>query len=115
MAFIKLKELRNDVVSVIWLFFSLALALSLYSYNAKDPSWNSLGQSLRPTNWCGFFGSFSSDFLYQFFGMSSWVFVVFLFVMSYRVLIDEEKKQRAKKQIWLILLLISCAALCEIT
>ncbi len=110
----RLKQLRTDVVSVIWLSLSLFLGLSLYSYSPKDPSWNSLGQSQSPSNWCGYFGSFSADFLYQFFGMSSWVFVIFLFVMSYQVLQKEHSGNRIKKQVWLVLLLISSASLFEI-
>ena len=77
----RLKGLHTDIVAVLWLSLSLFLGLSLYSYTPKDPSWNSLGQSATPANWCGYFGSFSADFLYQFFGMGSWVFVVFLFLM----------------------------------
>lgn len=110
----RLRDLRNDIVSIIWLSLSLFLSLSLYSYNHTDPSWNSLGQKIRPSNWCGYFGSFSADFLYQFFGMSSWVFVIFLSVMSYKVLTKHNRGSRAKKQIWLILLLISSASLFEI-
>ncbi len=110
----RLKKLRTDVVSIIWLSLSLFLGFSLFSYSPKDPSWNSLGQSQSPSNWCGYFGSFSADFLYQFFGMSSWVFVVFLFVMSYQVLQKEHTGSRIKKQVWLVLLLISSAALFEI-
>lgn len=110
----RLKALRNDVVSLIWLSLSIFLGLSLYSYNPKDPSWNSLGQDLRPLNWCGYFGSFSADFLYQFFGMSSWVFAILLFVMSYRVLKKDSGGEKTKKQVWLVLLLISTASLLEI-
>ncbi len=110
----RLKQLRADVVSVLWLSLSLFLGLSLYSYSPKDPSWNSLGQSSGPSNWCGYFGSFSADFLYQFFGMSSWVFVFFLFVMSYQVLQKEHRGGRVKKQVWLVLLLISSASLFEL-
>ncbi len=110
----RFSDLRNDIVSIIWLFLSLALGLSLYSYNPNDPSWNSLGTQSGPKNWCGYFGSFSSDFLYQFFGMSSWVFVIFLFIMSYKVLQKKSEGQKIKKQIWLIFLLISSATLAEI-
>ena len=110
----RLKDLRNDVVSIIWVSLSLFLALSLYSYNPNDPSWNSIGSNAKPSNWCGYFGSFSSDFLYQFFGMSSWVFVIFLFFMGYKVLRQETQKQHAKKQVWLVLLLISSSSLAEL-
>lgn len=107
-------DLRNDIAAILWLSLSLFLSLSLYSYNHGDPSWNSLGQKLRPANWCGYFGSFSADFLYQFFGMSSWVFVLFLFILSYRVLAKEYKGHKTRKQLWLIFLLVSSAALSEI-
>ena len=110
----RFKDLRTDVVSLLWLSFSLFLGLSLYSYNPRDPSWNSLGQVHKPSNWCGYFGSFSSDFLYQFFGMSSWVFVIFLFIMSYNVLKKDQKGDRTKKQVWLFLLLLSSASLMQI-
>ncbi len=110
----RFSDLRNDIISVIWLFSSLALGLSLYSYNHTDPSWNSLGSHKAPTNWCGYFGSFSSDFLYQFFGMSSWVFVFFLFLLSYKVLQKKTDGQKIKKQLWLVLLLITSATLAEI-
>ena len=110
----RLKDLRNDVVSILWVSLSLFLALSLYSYKPSDPSWNSLGSNAKPSNWCGYFGSFSSDFLYQFFGMSSWVFVFFLFFMGYKVLRQTSKGQRAKKQLWLVFLLISSASLAEL-
>ncbi|MEM7645299.1 MAG: DNA translocase FtsK 4TM domain-containing protein [Pseudomonadota bacterium] len=108
------KELRNEVVAILWLAMSLFLSLSLYSYQQGDPSWNSLGKNADPKNWCGYFGSFSADFLYQLFGMSSWVFVFFLAFMSYRVLLEKEKKHRTMKQVWLFFLLISSAALAEI-
>ena len=110
----RFSDLRNDIVSIIWLFLSLALGLSLYSYNPRDPSWNSLGTQGGPSNWCGYFGSFSSDFLYQFFGISSWVFVIFLFIMSYKVLQNKSEGQKLKKQLWLIFLLVSSASLAEI-
>ncbi|MCB0377630.1 MAG: DNA translocase FtsK [Bdellovibrionales bacterium] len=109
----RLKDLRNDVVSVLWLSLSLFLGLSLYSYRAADPSWNSLGLNSKPLNWCGYLGSFSADFLYQFFGMSSWVFVVFLFFLSYQVL-RSHQSTKTKKQIWLVLLLVASSALAEL-
>jgi DNA segregation ATPase FtsK/SpoIIIE, S-DNA-T family len=113
MNFTRLKNLRNDIVAVLWLSMSLFLTLSLYSYNNSDPSWNSLGHKSRPANWCGYFGSFSSDFLYQFFGMSSWVFVLFLFILSFKALDKGRSNNQLTKYVWLFVLLISSAALLE--
>ena len=109
-----LHKLRNDIVAVIFLSTSLFFSFSLYSYNPTDPSWNSIGNSLKPGNWCGYFGSFSADFFYQFFGMSSWVFVVAFFIMSCKALGKEGLEKKWEKQVWLILLLISLAAFFEI-
>ena len=68
------------------LFFCLScfLALSLYSYNPEDPSFNSFGISLKVTNFCGYAGAFLSDIFYQLFGAFSWSFVLFGCLMSWR-------------------------------
>ncbi len=113
MALKTLKDLRSDVLAIIWLSLSLFLALSLYSYDHRDPAWNVLGNRLTPRNWCGYFGSFSADFFYQFFGMSSWVFVLLLFVVGGLVLIQRKSGHRALKQAWLVFLLVSVSALLE--
>lgn len=114
MVFKKGQHIRSDIVSVIWLSLGLFLALSLFSYNHHDPSLNSMGARVRPSNWCGYLGSFSADFFYQIFGMSSWVFVVFLTVMSLSVLSQKKSDGRSIKQFWLLLLVVSTSALCEI-
>lgn len=73
-----------------------------------------MGTRVRPANWCGYFGSFSSDFFFQMFGMSSWVLVGFLAFMSLRVLSQKKAGDRSIKQFWLLLLVVSTSALCEI-
>ncbi len=110
----RLSTLRNDVLSILWFSLAIFFSLSLYSYNSTDPSWNSIGRMGHPTNWCGYLGSFSSDFLYQFFGMSSWVFVSFLLIMSYQTLHKKKESTASQKHGWLLLLVVSSASLFEI-
>ena len=67
---------QKDILGVLWLAIALFLSLSLISYYPLDPSFNSLGSFQPAQNLCGYLGSFLSDLLYQFFGFSSWVFVL---------------------------------------
>ncbi len=114
MIFNSFQKLRNDILAVIFFSISLFFSLSFYSYNPTDPSWNSIGSNLKPSNWCGYFGSFSADFFYQFFGISSWVFVIAFFIMSCKALGKKGLEKKWEKQLWLIILLISLASLLEI-
>lgn len=68
-----LQKFRQDVVGIALLGAGLFIGLSLLSFNPLDPSFNSIGQSLKVSNYCGIVGSFLSDALYQLFGMSAWV------------------------------------------
>lgn len=66
---------RADIVGLLWLATALFFSLALSSYHPLDPSFNSIGTLADVQNKCGYFGSFMSDLLYQFFGLGSWVFV----------------------------------------
>lgn len=110
----RLGSLRNDVIAILWLSFGIFSALSLYSYNSLDPSWNSIGRSHHPHNWCGYLGSFFADWLYQLFGMSSWVLVFFVFVLSYQNLVQKKVSNFKQHSLWLLLIVLSSGALFEI-
>jgi len=58
------------------------LAVALGSYEASDPSLNSIGSTAPVKNQCGYIGSFLSDLLYQACGWGAWVFVLFAFYTS---------------------------------
>lgn len=67
--------------SIGGLLIGTALGLSLYSYNAKDPSLNTFSQTWNPpTNLLGYFGSWTSDLMYQFLGFAAWMIPVMLLV-----------------------------------
>ena len=73
-----------------------------------------MGKNLKPSNWCGYPGSFTADFFYQFFGISSWILVIVLFIMTYKALKDGRKKQKTTSFVWLFCLLIGSATFVEI-
>src|SRR5262245_36067060 len=70
------KKFRRDIAGLLWAALGVFLALSLWSYSPADPSLNTLGKNLLARNYCGYFGSFLSDILYQLLGLSSWILVV---------------------------------------
>ena len=71
-----LKKFAQDILGLFWAGMSLLFALSLFSYNAKDPSFNSLGSVATVHNYCGYFGSFFSDLVLQAFGIASFLIPV---------------------------------------
>ncbi len=69
---------QRDIKSIIFFALSLFVGLSLISFNPKDPSFNSTGYGQGVENFCGYFGSFLSDILFQFLGVAAWL-IVFAF------------------------------------
>lgn len=70
------EKYRGDLAGLFWLGLGIFIAASLASYSPHDPSFNSIVTKSNPRNWCGYFGSFLSDVLYQGFGLSAWVLVL---------------------------------------
>ena len=68
--------------------FCIFLGLSLYSYDPQDPSaFNFSGLSLKINNFCGIIGASLSEGLYQAFGASSWLILLGILLLCYRLLI----------------------------
>jgi len=109
-----LKKFKTDIFGVIWFAIGVFILLSLVSYNSLDPSFNtsSEGQSLK--NYCGYFGSFLSDALYQLFGLSSWVLVFGAFRKSYFSFIGKETQFSKYRLMLLGFLLIVVASLASL-
>ncbi|MGL4226663.1 MAG: DNA translocase FtsK 4TM domain-containing protein, partial [Rickettsia sp.] len=57
---------NNKIQAIILGIIGLGIVSALTSYNIDDPSFNSVTTEC-PGNLVGIFGSYSSDFLYQFF------------------------------------------------
>jgi S-DNA-T family DNA segregation ATPase FtsK/SpoIIIE len=105
------KKFKSDIVAISYLALGLFVALSLFSFNPTDPSFNSLGRTLVAKNYCGVFGSFLADLFYQFFGVSAWLFVAGLLRISLRTFQGENVQLKNIRSIWGAMLLITCCSL----
>lgn len=105
------KKFKTDIVAISFLAVGLFLALSLMSYHPTDPSFNTLGKTLVAKNYCGVFGSFLADLMYQVFGASAWLFVMAFVSMSWRTFRGDNVRLKNVRTIWGGLLLITCCSL----
>ncbi|MDD3287545.1 MAG: DNA translocase FtsK 4TM domain-containing protein [Alphaproteobacteria bacterium] len=77
-----LAQFRGGLIILV----AAAFAMALLSHNTQDPSWNTGVRTNAPVhNWLGDFGSYVSDFSWQFFGFSSFLFAVILTAWGWRV------------------------------
>ncbi len=66
----------NEATGFVLLSFGLLVWLSLISFQASDPSWNTAAGAARPLNLVGYPGSYLSDLLFQLFGLGAFLFPV---------------------------------------
>ena len=109
-----LKRFRRDITGLIWLSMGIFLSLALWSFNPQDPSFNTKGTGLVATNYCGYFGSFLSDILYQFMGLSAWILVLVSLGNAYVNFVSRPKEVSKLRFLWAGLLLATCASLCSL-
>lgn len=105
------KKFRRDVVGIAWLATCLFIGLSLASFRPTDPSFNSTGVNLKVHNFCGYFGSFAADLLYQALGLSAWILIVAALRMCYRSFKGEQNAWTAARMVWATLLLVTVSSL----
>jgi len=63
------------------------LALSLYSFDPADPSFNHETQA-GASNMLGVAGAYIADFIYQLFGYASWLAVLLLLALAVRIILN---------------------------
>jgi S-DNA-T family DNA segregation ATPase FtsK/SpoIIIE len=73
----------NEVTGILFLSLGLVTLLSLASYHAQDPSWDTASVS-RPLNLIGYPGAYLSDILFQAFGVVAFLFPVLVLALSWR-------------------------------
>ena len=105
---------RRDITGLLWLSIGIFLGLSLISYNSADPSFNSTGEGSSVLNYCGYFGSFLADGLYQLFGLTAWVVVLACFRAAYYRFTGTTMVPTRSRVIGSILLCVSVASLCAL-
>lgn len=106
-----LNRFKTDIFGILWLCFSIFLALSLFTYNPQDPSFNTAGVNMEVKNACGYIGSFLSDLLYQVFGYSSWLIVLLMFQKTYFQFIGKKSKNYRLQSLMLATFLITTSSL----
>src|ERR1035438_9280720 len=68
----------NELTGLLLLSLGLVTLLSLVSYYAQDPSWDTAAEA-RPLNLMGYPGSYLSDLLFQSFGAAAFLFPLLAF------------------------------------
>jgi S-DNA-T family DNA segregation ATPase FtsK/SpoIIIE len=105
------KKFQKDIKAIFFIGIAAFIALALYSYSPKDPSFNSMGSKLSPTNYCGWLGSFLADLFYQGLGISSWL-VSFAFLrLGISTLRGQDVRMRSLSIVWLTFLIVNVSAL----
>lgn len=105
------KKFQKDIKAILFIGVSIFIAMALFSYSPKDPSFNSMGSKLSPTNYCGWLGSFLSDLFYQGLGISAWLVSFAFFKLGIGTLRGYDVRLRSLSVVWLALLIVNVSAL----
>ena len=101
----------NEATGFLLLSFGLAILLSLVSYHAQDPSWDTASES-HPLNLVGYPGSYLADLCLQSLGAASFVLPLLMFVLAWKWIRSEALEAGLAKIVGSILLTASlCAGL----
>ena len=76
----------REVIGLLCLVASIALVLSLITFDPADPSWNTASPADPPHNAIGRVGASIADFGYQSFGLSLWLLPFVLLIAGWRSL-----------------------------
>ena len=101
----------NEVAGLLFLSMGLAILLSLISYHAQDPSWDT-SAATHPLNLVGYPGSYLADLSFQLFGVAAFLFPLLIFALAWRWMRSEPVEAGAIKALGAVLLTLSlCAGL----
>ncbi len=89
---------------------AVMMVLSLVSYHAQDPSWDTAAGEARPQNLIGYPGAFAADLLLQTFGLAAFGFPVVTFFLAWRWIRSEAVEAPLAKMLGTVLLALSAAA-----
>ena len=101
------KSLANEVLAVVLVVAAILLVLSLFTYDPRDPSFNSVGPQHEPHNIIGVVGAFISDVFLQWFGLASLLVPVLLVLVAIRAFSTTNPGFPARKAFGATLLLIA--------
>lgn len=101
------KTLANEVLAVVLIAAAILIVLSLFTYDPRDPSFNSVGPQREPQNLIGVVGAFISDVFLQWFGLASLLIPVLLVLIAVRAFSTKNPGFPARKAAGATLLLIA--------
>ena len=89
---------------------ALVLWLSLISYQAGDPSWNTATGAGKPKNLIGSAGSYLSDLLLQTFGLASFFIPILILMLSWKWLRSEAVDTPVVKSLGAVVAVLASAS-----
>lgn len=81
---------RHEYIGILLLLFTALLFVCLVSYNSHDSSFNALFYQANTENKAGKFGAYVSDFLFQVFGLSAYLLLFPLAILSWKLIRGQE-------------------------
>ena len=100
----------NEVAGFLLLSTGLVTLLSLVSYHAQDPSWDTASNA-RPLNLIGYPGAYLADLVLQAFGVTAMLFPLFVFLLSWKWIRSEPVEAGGVKVLGSLLLAFSLCSL----
>ncbi len=100
----------NEITGFLLLSAGLVTLLSLVSYHAQDPSWDT-ASGAPPLNLIGYPGAYLSDVLLQIFGAAALLFPLLVFLLSWKWIRSEELQAGGAKIAGSILLAVGACTL----
>ena len=107
-----LSSLQREILGIILIAGAVLLALSLFSYNPDDPSFNNqLSEPQKGTNLAGFIGAHLADIFFQTFGLVAFLWPLIFVLVALQLFLFPEIHFQAVKMASLVGLFISASAL----
>ncbi len=100
----------NEVTGFLLLSAGLVTLLSLVSYHAQDPSWDTASDA-RPLNLIGYPGAYLADLFLQLFGAAALLFPLLVFLLSWKWIRSEALEAGGTKVVGSVLLTLSTCTL----
>jgi S-DNA-T family DNA segregation ATPase FtsK/SpoIIIE len=107
----KVSRLQREIFGVLIFVAALLVALSLFSYDPRDRSFNTTSGFLETHNWGGVVGAYLADFLLQGLGLSAYLLPLFLCFVSFQLFSDAYQGLRLPKAAGYGLFVLSTAIL----
>lgn len=105
----------TDAAGAGYVLLGTGTALSLYTFNPADPSFNTVSTGAKVHNLLGSAGSYAADLLLQTLGLSSYLFAIAFIAWGYRILVRKPlENQGGKISLLAVAVLTAAVALARI-